>query len=352
MPISPADRCTKPLPSTRYQGSKARFVHWIGEQLRDDSFESVLDLFGGTASVSYFMKGQGKRCIFNDVLASNAINGQALIKNGHVRLGDADVERILDRRPGKRYRETIARHFAGMFYLDDENRWLDQVAQNIPDLENEPKRALAYRALFQACLIKRPYNLFHRANLNMRTRAVKRTFGNKRTWETPFEAHFRRFVVEGNQAVFSNGRRHRVLCQDACDVDAKADLVYIDPPYLNQRGTGVDYLDFYHFLEGILCYRDWPRKLDTSRKHKPIRHEKPPWSDPGRIHAAFENVFERFADSILVVSYRNNGVPSVDELSSMLRRVKGHVRVVESDEQPYVLSTNRATREVLLIGER
>lgn len=58
------------------------------------------------------------------------------------------------------------------------------------------KKAIAYNALFQSCLAKRPYNLFHRKNLEMRTRDVVRGFGNKATWDRPFSEHFRTFVNE------------------------------------------------------------------------------------------------------------------------------------------------------------
>ena len=61
-------------------------------------------------------------------------------------------------------------------------------------------------------------------------------------------------------------------------------------------------------------------------------------------------VFERFSDSILAVSYRSDGRPSVDELAQMLRRFKGRVTCHASRPSPYALSKNRGTREVLLIG--
>ena len=60
--------------------------------------------------------------------------------------------------------------------------------------------------------------------------------------------------------------------------------------------------------------------------------------------------FEMFRDSILVVSYRSDGVPTVDRLAGMLRDVKRHVRVIDGPPYQYALSTNRRTREVLLIG--
>ena len=66
------------------------------------------------------------------------------------------------------------------------------------------RRALAWFALFQACIAKRPYNLFHRRNLDMRTADVGRTFGNKAAWDRPFEVHFRKYARQANAAVFDN----------------------------------------------------------------------------------------------------------------------------------------------------
>ena len=60
---------------------------------------------------------------------------------------------------------------------------------------------------------------------------------------------------------------------------------------------------------------------------------------------------ERYADSILVTSYRSDGIPSVSELERAMRRVKRRVRTVVYDRYQYALSTNRKSREVLLIGD-
>jgi adenine-specific DNA methylase len=41
---------------------------------------------------------------------------------------------------------------------------------------------------------------------------------------------------------------------DVFDFDDDVDLVYIDTPYISKEGVDVDYLDFYHFLKGIVNY--------------------------------------------------------------------------------------------------
>lgn len=76
------------------------------------------------------------------------------------------------------------------------------VITNMNYLDNEFEYAIAFFALSQSCIIKRPYNLFYRKNLYMRTSNVKRSFGNKKTWDTPFVDWFLKFVKEANHSIF------------------------------------------------------------------------------------------------------------------------------------------------------
>ena len=59
------------FPTTRYQGSKRKLLGWIAETIKDLSFESALDAFGGTGSVAYLLKTQGKQVTYNDTLQAN-----------------------------------------------------------------------------------------------------------------------------------------------------------------------------------------------------------------------------------------------------------------------------------------
>ncbi|MFY2563132.1 DNA adenine methylase [Corallococcus terminator] len=337
------------FPATRYQGSKLKVLGWLWEQLRPLEFDSVVDLFGGTGSVSYLFKVHGKQVHYNDCLRSNHLIGKALIENPSTRLEHSDMASLLVRRK-RTYEDFIARTFGGIYYPDEENQLLDVVAQNLVELPDGYQRALAYHAVFQACIAKRPYNLFHRANLYMREATVERSFGNKATWDRSFADHLAKQAAVASDAVFDNGRANLATCGDAVLLEARADLAYLDPPYVSAKGVGVDYLGFYHFLEGLTEYRDWPKRFDDRYKHKPYRRVETPWTQPSRIGSAFEAVFERWKDSILVVSYRSDGVPSIEELKRLLQRHKRKVTVRARDYQ-YALSTNQTSREVLLIAE-
>lgn len=337
------------FPSTRYQGSKYKILEWIDYYTRDLRFNSVLDAFGGTGCVGYMYKKNGKQVFYNDSLKFNYYIGLAIIENPCIILDDRDIDFIIKKHVGIQYPSFIYDTFHDIYFTDAENKWLDIVTTNIRRIKNQYKQALAYYALFQSCIIKRPYNLFHRKNLYIRTAEVERSFGNKKTWDTPFEDHFRKFVEEVNNAVFDNKKKNKAFHSDIFDLDIKADLVYIDTPYISAKGVGVNYFDFYHFLEGIVFYEQWKDFIDENSKHKRMKNSGNEWCDKGEIHSAFEKLFKKFKDSILVVSYRHDGTPTIDQLVEMVKKYKKFIEVKKLDYK-YVLS-NENSKEVLIIAK-
>jgi len=337
------------FPSTRFQGSKLKLANWIWDAIKDLGFTTALDAFGGTGCVGHLLKMKGKQVTYNDVLKFNWYIGMALIENSSTTLSDDDVEFLLRQKSDLSYPAFVQDTFKNVYFTDEENQWIDVVVTNIGMLTDIFKKALAFFALFQACIIKRPFNLFHRKNLYIRFSNVERSFGNKTTWDTSFETHFRQFAAEANRAVFCNGRQNKALNLDVFDVQGSFDLVYIDTPYISKKGTGVDYLDFYHFLEGLVNYPQWAAMIDYNTKHKRLQRKPCIWCDKEMILSAFDKLFHKFRDSIIVVSYRADGMPSIGELSEVLRRYKPTVNETRRERYKYVLSTNHS-EEVLLIG--
>lgn len=338
------------FPKTRYQGSKAKLTNWIWEKIADLSFYTCLDAFGGTGTIAYRLKQENKQVTYNDSLKFNYWIGLALIENSDVFLEEGDVDRIIETHD-RLYPSLIADTFADIYFLDEENSWLDKAITNIYQIENAYKRSLAFFALAQSCIIKRPYNLFHRKNLYIRTAKVKRSFGNKVSWDRPFESWFRHFAKEANLAVFSNEETNRASNQDIYQIHGRYDLVYFDPPYISGKGVAVDFRDFYHFLEGLTNYDQWLDMIDMSSKHRRLTPKPNDWTDKTRIYRAFERVFEQFADSILIVSYRSDGIPSEAELIRLLSRFKSNIRIERFRNYQYALSKNKTSNEILLIGQ-
>jgi adenine-specific DNA methylase len=337
------------FPSTRFQGSKLKIANWIWEAIKDLNFNSALDAFGGTGSVGYMLKEKGKEVTYNDILKFNWYIGLALIENDRVKLTEKDVDFLLEVHDEIKYSTFVYDTFKDIYFTDDENQWIDMVVTNLDLLDNIYQKALAFFALCQACIIKRPFNLFHRKNLYLRFSNVERNFGNKATWDTPFEVHFRKFVDEANKAVFSNGQHNKALNLDVFEVEGEFDLVYIDTPYISKNGVGVNYFSFYHFLEGLTNYSKWAEMIDHRTKHKKLKGNGSVWINKNQIHSAFDLLFKKFQNSILVVSYRADGIPSIEELLNLLKKYKQNVNELKRKNYKYVLSTNHS-EEVLLIG--
>lgn len=339
------------FPGTRYQGSKAKLTDWIWQQVQDLDFDTCLDAFGGTGAVAYALKQEGKTVTYNDILRFNHLIGVALIENSDTRLTAEDVEWILTRHPEVEYKNFVQKTFRNIYFTDEENAWIDQVIENIGYFADPYKYALAFFALAQAAIVKRPYNLFHRKNLYVRLADVERSFGNKTSWDRPFNEWFLTFVTEANDAVFGNGTDNQALNVDALEVPGTFDLVYIDTPYISKRGVGVDYRDFYHFLEGLTMYDEWEPHVDYRSKHRRLKRVANVWTDKQQIHSAFDQLFARHQDAILVVSYRSDGIPSVDDIHTLLRKYKRHVRMERFGQYKYVLSTNQRSEEILFIAQ-
>lgn len=340
---------THQFPKTRYQGSKAKLVDWIWAQIKHLDFHNCLDAFAGTGVVSYKLKEEGKQVSYNDQLRFNYYFGHALIENKNVHLEQSDLDWILAGHDIS-YPSFVADNFHDIYFTDEENRWIDQTITNIHQLENPYKQSLAFFALAQACIVKRPYNLFHRKNLYIRFADVERSFGNKASWDKPFEDWFLAFAKEANQAVFDNGEINQALNQDALTISNQYDLIYIDPPYISKKGVATDYRDFYHFLEGLTLYDEWEQHIDTGSKHRRLKRQASKWTDKKQIHSAFDKLFAHFSDSILVVSYRSDGIPSQSELVNLMKQYKSEVHIVHYGQYQYALSTNKKSQEILLIA--
>lgn len=351
------------FPITRYQGSKRRLLPWLYEYFKKLNFQSALDLCGGTSIVSYLLKKMGKEATYNDILKFNYWIGIALIENSNIKLSENDISFLLRQHDNIDYSSFIQDTFKDVYYLNKENRFLDIVIKNIQTLENHYddkkiaiyKQALAYYSLFQSCIIKRPFNLFHRRNLHLRTNNVERKFGNKKTWDRSFEHYFIKFALEANRLVFDNDKNNKSLNYDAFTLpDTNYDLVYIDPPYIPDKESWnvCNYYKNYHFLEGLVRYKDWIKLIDTNRCNLPLKNDGYNWEHQEGNIKGFEKIFDHFQDSIIVLSYKEPGLPSIDELETLMHQFKKSNINIYRKSHFYALNKNNGHyNEVLIIAE-
>jgi hypothetical protein len=236
------------FPKTRFQGSKLRFLPFLRHALEPLAFETAVDVFGGTGAVSYLLKRLGRRVHYNDALLSNHASVLALIENGTHKLGSDRARGLFERARGATYESFIQNTFKEIFYLDEENASLDVAAQNIARMGNAVDRALARHALFQACLMKRPFNLLP-AGISRAYGGREAGFGNKATWGGASPSFWSRPLPPRSRL------RQRKANATASTLCRWTPARLPRPAVRARRQASFRYLGGYHFLERHLPLR-------------------------------------------------------------------------------------------------
>jgi len=311
------------FPSSRYMGSKHAILPFIYEVLKDLEFSAVLDTCSGSGAVSYLLKSMDKSVTSNDFLRFCYHTAQACVANNLERLSEGEVEYLLSPHPVPQ--DFITRTFRGLYFTDAENRFLDNLVSHILEIASPYKQSIAFAAIIRACLRRRPHGIF--------TYTGVRYNDGRRDLQLSLEQHFRNAVALFNAAVFDNGQSNTALNYDIFSIpqDLSFDLVYIDPPYVSPHSDN-DYTRRYHFVEGISRYWQGLELLEKTTTKK-FRRLPSPFDSKKTINEAFHTLFERFRNSIIVVSYSSNGIPSKDELLDMLSDYKREVAVYECDHR-------------------
>jgi len=344
--ISVLDRMAS-FPTIRYMGSKDKLVPWIYEVLKEIEFKTALDAFAGSGVVSYLFKSMGKRVYSNDFLHFSSMMAKGLVENSVDTLTKKDKETLFSDTFESEY--FISKTFKDIFYSPEELVFLDQVSANIKKLESPEKRALAYTALFRSCVKKQPRGVFTVSG------NLERYDDGRRDLRLSLQDHFKEQMILYNELVFDNGKKNLSFNQSIFDFNNKLykpDLVYFDPPYVPKSDDNC-YIKRYHFLEGLSKY--WKDEvIMENTKVKKIQKKFTPFSYRRSCVEAFDQLFAKFSESVLVLSYSSNAFPNLDTLVSMMQKYKSRVVV---HEKPYRYhfgnhaKVNRAlVQEYLIIG--
>lgn len=337
---------TSKYPTTRYMGSKQKLLQHISESVKNLEFESVIDLFSGSGIVGYMFKAQGKKVVSNDHMHMSHTFTKALVENNGVTLNSEKVKKIFSKNPNSD--KFVQKTFKGLYFTNAENILIDNIRANIKELANEYEAAIAMTALIRACTKKRPRGIF--------TYVGDRYDDGRKDLQTPLSQHFIDAVASINKAVFNNGKKNEARNSDAMKLKPiRNSLVYIDPPYFTPK-SDAEYVRRYHFVEGLA--RDWQGvEIQEHTLTKKFKGYPTPFSTQVGASNAFDLLFKRFADNILLVSYSSNSLPSLDEMVALMSKYKEHVEVIPVDykysfgNQKNKVGNNRnSVQEYLFLG--
>lgn len=307
----------------------------------------ILDAYAGSGLVTYALTSKGYEVSASDQLLSSLITVQAM--SGESRdLEPSELSDALAYASAEVSGTDLSSMYSGIFFPQEELVWLDRMAQFIQNLPNEA-RPRAYWALFQSALAKRPYNLFHRANLDMRTRDVSRSFGNKATWEKPFPAHFAKFLSEASTHAL-NSSKVETFHGDPLNIEEKNfDMIYLDPPYINEKGQATPYIDYYGFLD-LLIDPQLINRVNQKKANKPIEPLVGGWNNPSKALETLEKLMLKFPSSSIALSYRSDGQPSMKTLSELMNSHRGKITAYTKPLK-YALSVKADAEEILIVAE-
>ena len=332
-------------PPTRFMGSKSKLLSEIWTVASQFNVNTVVDLFSGSGIVGYMFKAQGKSVISNDYMAMSATFTKAMIENSTVILPLEEAKRLLV--AYKKSDRFVSTKFQGLYYTDEENNLIDTLRTNIAAIRDPYKHAIAMTALIRACIKKRPRGIF--------TYTGHRYDDGRKDLQKSLAEQFLDAVEAVNCAVFDNGKVNRSKHGDAMSLRIEqADLVYIDPPYYSPLSDN-EYVRRYHFVEGLA--RDWKGvEIQEHTKTKKFKSYPTPFSTRKGAADAFDKLFKKFANSILIVSYSSNSLPTQDEMVAIMAKYKQHVEVVPIDYKYSFGNQNKAkthrnsVQEYLFVG--
>jgi adenine-specific DNA-methyltransferase len=297
-------------------GSKYKLLPHLAEVFDEVGGTTALDAFSGSGVVSYLLKQQGYAVHANDYLEFPGHVAQATVVNQHEVLTDADVAQLTG--PAVDDRDFIRRTFGGVFFKPDDLTFLDSAWSHI-DLLDGAKRSLAISALCLSAARKQPRGVFTISG------DLSHYDDGRRDLQLSLREHFSLRVAAYNAAVFE-GPAATVSSLEAAQLpEGSYDVVYLDPPYAPPSDDS-DYIKRFHFLEGLSRY--WVGDtIMANTKSRKIPKRITPFSHKNTIVEGFRDVFKKFQDSTIVLSYSSNALPDRDTLVALLREYKSDVEV-------------------------
>jgi len=315
------------FPKPQYLGAKSFLADWIAKFI-PSNVKTAIDGFAGSQSIAFLFKQRGIEVLTNDFLAFNHQIGLALIENRQEKLNHADIQLLLceNSSAGTLMQEL----FTGIFFEENDARFLDSFRANVETLNSIYKKALALAIMNRS--LTRKVAMGHFAHHKTLAYASDRIRVKRNpSLARPITEIFKSLVPEYNNAVFDNNKNNRSFNANILDWLPNfnnADLIYLDPPYTDSHA---DYQAFYHLLETFTRYWHDKTFVNATKRYFP-----PLWSGfdkKNEVIDSFKKLFE-IAQTIphWLISFNDRSYPSIETLRQLIAQYKE----VQVEMKPYV----------------
>ena len=334
-------------------GSKHRLLPWLAEILGELEFDTALDAFSGSGCVAYLLKTMGKRGARERLPALRARPRPARRSRTRTRHASTRRRPRGGRAPAPGALTFIEETFRGIFFADEDNRFLDRVWSNLAAAARSRAAAPSrWRRCIRACLKRQPRGVFTVAGLG-------RYDDGRRDLRLSLEEHFLESVAVFDDLVFDNGREHRVTCgdvfaldgPDATSTSSTSTRPTCRAPTTTATSSATTSSRACLLLAGPAEFcATRPRAQDRQAPHAVLLPAR-------RRIAAFSRSSSASQRSTIVLSYSSNGYPDLD----VARRAccAGTRRKVDVHERAHryhfgthggVAPQRAAVREYLIVG--
>lgn len=336
------------FPPPQYLGAKYLMREWIGEHIPMQS-RSVLDVFAGSQSMSFYFKQRGLKVFSNDFMAFSHQIGLSLIENKAECLNRDDINILFSKNPDPQYYNLMTTLFANLFFSEEETIMLDAFRGNVEKLNN-CKRALALTIMNRALCRKVTMGHFAHTRALIYANDVDRIKRNA-SLICPIKDIFMEYLPLYNSAVFDNGQENKSFNSDAIAFIAEHpnfDVAYFDPPYCDSHA---DYQRYYHLLETFTMYWRDKKFVNSINRYEPKRSSG--FELKRTIMESLQKLCENAEEIPLwIFSYNDRSNPSIENFVNLLEQF----RKVEIKRRMYVNSRGgrgsvAGSHEVLLIAK-
>ena len=331
---------------TNFYGNKRALLTNIADHIPKGT-KSILDLFGGSGILSFYLKRQGYQVHTNDIMRYPFFRFKSLIQNNNVILNNDDLDLLREPNPNK---QNYLTRYYGQTFGESNCQFLKTWAANIERLDDPVKKDIA---VFIPITVISRYLKYAAINFS----PLGTLTGNQDLLDVDLEKEVCSYALEiFPEFIFDNGFKNECYQRDAVELvsEIEADVAYIDSPYSCRGGA---YESCYAWLDDLASILSGHGEIIDNPYD--AKSDLEPYTYFGNRKSAitgFAKLFERSRHiPHIILSYNTTSDISPEEIMSIAKVYRNKVSLPFRKEcrRPItnMESKHRKTEEIIIVCE-